>query len=209
MNLIVKPATNGSRGVDTVTRFSASLAAQVKAAGFDFVVRYLGALTTTERDRILGAGLALLAVGYSRRPGWRPTAEMGAADGVLAVSRARGCGLPSGLSLFCDLEGPAGTASDCIGYVNGWAHVVQDAGYLAGLYVGYGVPLTARQLYYSLAVTGYWDSCSINPLVEVRGYQMRQLSPPNQHAFGTLIDIDVIQTDAKGDTPHWLIAQGE
>lgn len=207
MSTQVQAAPDGARGVDTITTFTPAMAARLKAAGYSFVVRYLGALHPQERDAILGAGLALLAVGYSRRPGWQPTAAVGASDGAAAVANAQAAGLPQGMTLYCDLEGPATgtTSSDCTGYVNAWADAVMSAGYIAGLYVGYAVPLTPQQLY-DLKVTAYWRSCSNVQSVAVRGYQMVQDPHADQNVAGIRVDIDVINADAKGDTPHWLVS---
>jgi hypothetical protein len=206
--MIVQPATPGARGLDTIAVFHETLATDVKQAGLGFVVRYLRhdqCLTATEVNIILAANLALLAVTGSRAPGWVPSASMGMTDGLQTVELAKLAALPAGLSIYLDFEGPSGSTQDCVDYINAWAHEVQRAGYRAGLYVGYGVPLTPDQLYHSLAVTGYWHSCSTVPAVAVRGYQMRQLTPPNQHAFGTMVDYDTILLDNKGDVPHWLI----
>jgi len=200
----VQKSPAGARGVDTIERFTVERARAFRAAGYSFAVRYLGNLLAPERDAILSGGLALLAVNYSRRPGWRPSSALGAADGALAVAHAEQAGLLPGMTLWLDLEGPSGTGVDCIGWVNAAARAIQRAHFKAGLYVGYGVPLSADQLYWSLAVTAYWDSCSVNPSVSRRGFQMRQLSPPNQWVCGTHVDLNVIQTDALGDTPHWL-----
>jgi hypothetical protein len=201
----VERARAGSKGVDTILPFGPSRASAIKSAGYEFIVRYLGSLTTLERNSILHAGLGILAVTYSRRANWQPSGELGDLDGLHAVANARMAGLLQGMTLYCDLEGPAGTANDSIEYVNAWASRVQTAGYVAGLYVGWGIKLTAEQMYHSLKVTGYWDSCSSNPSVAHRGFQMFQVNPPNQKVAGILVDIDRIAADQKGDTPNWLI----
>jgi hypothetical protein len=205
--MIVQRATPGAKGVDTILTFTPKLAAKFKAAGFDFVVRYVEALTVAERDIILNAGLALLGCGYSMKAHWTPSSDLGTLHAKHQIEHAVKCGLPSGMSLYCDLEGPnplAGALS-VIAYVNAWADVVQGLGYKAGLYVGYGVPLSAYQLYWHLKVTGYWHSCSRVQDVAVRGYQMIQQSPGNQTICGALVDVDIIQPDQKGETPNWLI----
>lgn len=202
----IERAPDGAKGVDTILTFSKGLAQRFVAAGYDFVVRYLGALTDYEAQAILDGGLALLAVTYSRRSGWTPSATLGAQDGLLAIQHARAANLPIGMTLFCDLEGPAGTPENAIAHVNAWAHAVQAGGYIAGLYVGWGVRLTPKQLYQALVVTAYWDSCSSNPAVATRGYQMVQDYPPNKHVCGVQVDTNTIHTDLLGDTPNWLIA---
>jgi hypothetical protein len=207
MTVLVQAAPSGARGIDTITPFSPQLAASFKAAGYQFIVRYLGAIDVRERDAILGAGLGLLVVGYSRRAGWEPSAAIGEADGQAAVQHAGKAELMAGMSIYCDMEGPAGstTAADCIGYVNAWAKPVIDAGYRAGIYVGYGIPLTPRQLYQDLIVTGYWHSVSRVQDVAVRGYQMIQQPPGNRLELGIKVDVDQIDADRNGDTPYWMV----
>jgi hypothetical protein len=203
--MIVEPAPSGARGVDTILTFGPSRAKAIKDAGFDFVIRYLGTLTMLERNVLLNAGLALLAVTYSRRAGWQPNTAVGDSDGQHAVQNARMAGLPEGMSLFLDVEGPHGKGADVIGYVNAWATRVIAGGYRAGIYVGYGIPLTDQQMYYSLKVTGYWDSCSKNVGVAVRGFQMVQEYPGNQKIAALQVDVNRIQADLLGCTPNWLI----
>lgn len=201
----VERAPHGARGVDTIIDFTASRAKAIKAAGYDYVVRYLGRLTAFERDTILEAGLALLAVNYSRRNGWKPSERTGDLDGLASVGDAAKAGLPSGMTLWCDVEGPSGTAADTIAHVNAWASRVQASGYIAGMYVGYGIALTPEQMYHRLKVTAYWDSCSRNVTVAHRGFQMYQHYPGNVHVGELIVDINHIETDAMGDTPAWLV----
>lgn len=204
--LIVEPARAGAKGVDTVLHLTQSQCELLLAAGYSFAVQYLGPLTVATRDAILAARMALQAVTYSRRPGWMPSAALGAQDGTLDVQHARSAGLPEGMTLWIDFEGPSASAapSDCINWVNARAHRIIGAGYKAGLYVGYGIQLTAAQLYRDLAVTGYWHSCSHVQDVAIRGYQMIQEEPGNQHICGMLVDVDTIQLDRLGNTPNWL-----
>lgn len=208
MSISVQPATPGARGVDCITVLSSASAARLKAAGISFAVRYLGSLTVAERDAILGAGLALLAVGFSRKPGWSPTGALGAQDGAAAALHAEAAGLPTGMHLFCDLEGPAGGThpDDTIAYVNAWAAAVSAAGYLPGLYVGFACGLTPQQLYESLHVACYWHSCSSVPEVATRGYAMIQDVHANQVIAGVQVDVDIVQADKLGGVPYWLVA---
>ncbi len=208
MTVQVASAPTGAKGIDTIAPLSSEVARTFKQQGYSFAVRYLGAMAAGEISAILEAGLGLLAVGYSRRAGWQPTAAEGASDGAAAVQHAKDAGLLKGMTLFCDLEGPASTttAADCVAYVNAWAAPVPAAGYIAGLYVGYGIPLTPQQLYQDLLVTAYWHSVSKVQAVAVRGYQMFQQSPGNQIINGVKVDVDIIVADANGDTPSWMIA---
>ena len=102
--MIIQPAPNGARGVDTMLRFNAARAKAIKDAGYDFIVRYIEALTVAERDCILGIGLALLAVGYSRRPGWMPSAELGAQDAAHHIEHATAVGLMRGMTPIATLR---------------------------------------------------------------------------------------------------------
>lgn len=209
MTLSIQPAEAGARGIDCITVLTRASAERLAAAGYRFAVRYLGSLTLAERDAILGAGLAILAVGFSRKPGWMPTAALGDSDAAAAIHHAIAAGLPAGMHLFCDLEGPSTAASsdDCIDYVNAWSGAVRAAGYLPGLYVGFGVPLTGAQLFHDLTVACYWHSCSAVPEVAVRGYCMRQDPRADQWIAGIQVDIDVIEPDAMGDVPHWVVLE--
>lgn len=200
----------GALGVDCVQVIAnAGLAKGLYDAGFRFVVRYLGGVSSSEVDIILNAGLAFMPVGYSRKPGWLPSGGLGTMDGNNAVSHCTALGLPKNVTVWCDLEGPGGHAQDVIDYVNAWAHCVQNAGYEAGLYVGYATLLTSEELY-KLAVTRYWHSLSrvtdsAGQLAEPGcGWCMHQLSPSVGRA-GVWVDVDVIGEDYKGRMPTWCV----
>jgi hypothetical protein len=210
MAMSVQPATPGAKGIDCITILTSASAARLKAAGTDFAVRYLGSLTKGEAQAILGAGMALLVVGFSRKPGWSPSAALGASDGAAAVLHAQEADLPAGLTLFCDFETPSAsaTAQDCIDYINAWAKAVRAAGFRAGLYVGFGVPLTSQQLYHDLIVDCYWRAGNAPQTVAVRGYCMKQSPQFNQIVAGIEVDADEILTDALGGVPFWLVDDG-
>lgn len=199
------PLPDGARGVDTTLRFTPARAKLIKDAGFDFIMRYIEALTVAERDAILGQGLALGAVGYSRRPGWVPSIALGEQDARHHIEHVTAAGLMRGMTLYCDLEGPGAqtTGKLCIGYVNAWAHIIQSEGYIAGLYCGYGVPLSPDQMYYSLAVTGYWHGGG-GRAVAIRGYQITQHAP-SIYVSGLLVDTNNVTADGLGDTPVLIV----
>lgn len=214
MTLVVQPATPGARGVDTVARITHAQALALYAAGYRFAVKYLGHVTPAEVIDLTSAKMAVLFVaGYSRRPGWIPTAEMGANDGTLAITHAKELG-GIGTSIYVDFEGPGDPAGishervDCLLYGNAAAHAIKQGGSPPGVYIGWGMPFTAAELYWSFAFTGYWKSLSQVPDVAVRGYQMIQHNPANQLVCGVIVDIDTIQADHKGNVPQWLIRRG-
>lgn len=202
--MIIQPVPSGARGVDTTLRFNSARAKAIKDAGYDYIIRYIEALTIAERDAILGAGLGLGAVGYSRRPGWLPSADLGLQDGQHHLEHATSAGLMRGMTLYCDMEGPSATATaaNVIGYVNTWARQIVSAGYIPGLYVGYGVPLSSSQMYHALTVTQYWSGGGSRP-VERRGYSMTQAHQSITVA-GMLIDENTVKIDGCGDTPIML-----
>ena len=205
----VKEAVEGAQGFDTAAPLSASTCAALVDAGMQFVIRYVSRLEPESRDlsrvelqTILDAGLALMVAQHVRKPGWTPSVALGAADGHRAVENTHAAGVPSGVCLWCDLEGIDGTSGGTIAYANAWTKAVQAGGYDPGVYVGFGVPLTGQQLYKNLIVRRYWRSFSRVPDVMTRGYQMVQKG--ERRVAGVRVDPDVIQTDHKGDRPVWL-----
>lgn len=207
----MKAATSsvGALGVDTIATITSAQAHSLESSGFSFVVRYLGGLTAVELSEILGEGLAVMPVTYSRGGGWIPSGALGQTDGTTTVSQLYALKFPVGVTVWCDLEGMAGTVADTIAYAEAWGALVQAAGYIPGVYVGAGVPLTSAELYALENIHAYWHSCSEVPEVATCGYQMIQLTPPNIifHKSVTVdpleVDIDVIQQDRLGRLPSW------
>ncbi len=207
---VAKAAFTGALGVDCVTVIAnKAMADGLYAHGFTFACRYLGSLSSSEVDVILESGMALMPVTYSRNPGWLPSAALGGADGNQAVSRCMAAGIPKGVTVWLDLEGPGGHAADVIDWVNAWADVVKSAGYDPGLYCGYGTLLTSHELY-MLHVDRYWHSVSrvtdsAGQLAEPAcGWSMIQLNPSVMRA-GVWVDVDVIQEDYQKRLPTWCV----
>ena len=172
-----------SWGVDCITKFTASSAASLKAAGASFAVRYLGSLSPEELHAILDAGLLCSVVTY---------ANHFAADDAVAVLRA--LGVPAGVTVWLDVEG---VLTDPKARVNTWADTISAAGFTPGLYVGANCGMTAEELY-QLRVTRYWRSMSLVPTPQC-GFVMSQLYPTTTVA-GVGVDIDVPQQDWQGRT---------
>ncbi len=207
----VESATPSVLGFDTDTIVSAALALQFYALGYKFCVRYLSLreqssqdLTNEEATNILNSGLALMAVQHVRNPGWSPSAIMGQQDGQNAASNAEQIGFPSGVNVWCDLEGVNKTAApqDVADYCQSWYNAVNSAGYIPGLYVGYQAILNGEQLY-GLSFQHYWRSQSTVPAIPNRGYQLVQF-PPSVTANGIAIDVDFMQADSEGGQAQWL-----
>ncbi|PXX51587.1 protein of unknown function [Pseudomonas sp. LAMO17WK12:I10] len=212
----IQSASANSRGFDADTVISSATAEQFVAQGYIFCIRYLslgagqapGDLSSSEANDILTSGLALMVVQHVEEPGWLPSQSAGQTNGNNAVINADTIGLPSGLNVWCDLEGVAAcaTAQDVINYCTAWYNTVSAAGYVPGLYVGANAVLSGQQLY-DLPFEHYWQSCSEVPTVAVRGYQMVQTfvqDPVN----GIGIDDDMTQTDLLGGQALWLTQRG-
>ncbi len=209
----VVSAPNGSQGFDTDTVVTAAVALEFYNSGYIFCIRYLslgsgqasGDLSTTEANHILSAGLGLMAVQHVRSSGWSPTGALGTTDGTNAGSNASAVGFPSGVNIWCDLEGVlAGTtAANVIAYCNNWYTAVHAAGYVPGIYVGANAILTGAQLYSDLDFQHYWKSLSSVPAIPTRGYQMTQTAVSGT-VHGISIDADTTEADMEGGKALWL-----
>ena len=113
-------------------------------------------------------------------------------------------GFPTGVNVWCDLEGAgsAASAQDVIDYCAAWFAAVDAAEFVPGLYVGSAAVLTGPQLY-SLPFEHYWKSQSRVPDVPTRGYALIQLFP-SVNANGIGIDVDFTQNDNEGGRVQWL-----
>jgi hypothetical protein len=209
----VESATAGAQGFDTDTVVTAAAAEELRAAGFTFCLRYLsraegqggGDLTPAEAARILGAGLALMAVQHVSRRGWVPSVELGRSYGRNAALNATEVGFPPGVNVWLDLEGVLGSvaAEEVIGYCNAWSGEVEAAGYVSGLYVGPEAVLGGNDLYWRLRTRHYWRSAARVPRIPHRGYQMFQALAPSPIA-GIAIDRNVVKPDNFGCAALWL-----
>ena len=215
----VQQAAAGLSGFDINLVLSASQAQDFKNAGYDFCIRYIprtaalaaNNLTNAEASGILNAGLALMAVQHVALPGWVPTAALGTAYGNYAATYASEVvGLPQGINIWCDLEEVADStvAADVIAYCQAWYDAVNAAGYVPGVYIGWGIVLTDDQLYHNLPFQHYWRAYNGQP-VAIRGYQLiqkdeKQLNTVTADTDGNAFDPDVTQNDNLGGTVLWL-----
>lgn len=206
----VSKLSSGIKGADTDTKLTTISAQNLKNEGYTFAIRYVSRstpepnrdLTKNEADIILNAGLALMVVQHVRTSGWSPSASLGSSDGTACVTNCQSIGLPTGISVWCDLEGvsTSADAQSIIDYCNSWEQIVTNAGYRAGLYVGANCGLSGHQLYMNLTFKYYWKSMSNVPIVENTGYQMIQSA--TKTVAGISIDPNTIQTDGSGNTPY-------
>lgn len=209
-----------TKGFDANTTISKDSAAMFVLHGYRFAVRYVRRhqphaydLTSGEALGILGAGLGLMVVQHVANEGWTPTPDDGVLYGSTAARESHEAGIPSGVTLWCDLEGVAGHVphADTIGYCNAWYHEVKRSGYVPGLYVGDSCGLSAAELYQALRFSAYWGAYNLNAdtIPIVRGLQMRQhVAKPSDLIPGftnQTMDVDVIHADAKGGTPSLVL----
>lgn len=207
-------APPGAHGFDCDAVVSAGQAAQFRAAGFSFCIRYLsrsngqaaGDLSADEAAALLGAGLSLMAVQHVAGAGWSPTQALGTENGSNAAANATAIGLLSGINVWLDLEGinHAASHADVIAYCNAWFDQVATAGFVPGLYVGANCILTADELFWRLKTKHYWQSGSNVPAIPNRGYQMVQRIVVGDTVAGIEIDRNVTMTDTLGDSVLWL-----
>lgn len=199
--------------VDTNVRLGPEVLTNVKNAGFAGVVRYLplpnvsGAkdVSADEVDAIMEAGLGLMLVQHVRFPHWDPRDHAGAIDANVAVSYAVQAGYMPGAHIFLDLEGIlAGTGKATKRFAEAWAATILAAGYLAGCYVGFDVPLSPQDLYFLHGINSYWSDAGPRS-VDVRSFAIKQ------HAgiviAGVPFDPDSVQPDRRGETPFWMIEE--
>lgn len=208
----VQGAADGAHGFDTDAVLTQTAAQQFAEQGYRFCLRYLslhdktvpGDLTAGEAQDILNGGLALMPVQHARRPGWMPTALLGAQYGTHAATQAQSMGLPFCANIWLDLEGVSSRAKakDVIAYCTSWYEAVKIYRYLPGLYVGYGCGLDGRQLY-ELPFEHYWKSASLEvPDIPGRGYQMVQKNP-DRVVNGLEIDHNTAMADQYGGVAQW------
>jgi hypothetical protein len=193
-------ATVGMRGTDSVTKLNQAMASNLKNAGMDFAVQYLGSVNAQGVADILSAGLLFCPVTYGDQ-----------FNGPTTVTELGSLGLPSGISVWLDVESVHSvTAAALISEINAWGDAVNNAGYIPGLYSGPGALLTSTELY-DLHVRGYWRSQSIiadryNVLaMPACGYQMFQCFP-SLNVAGVNVDIDFVQKDYHNRLPYFVSA---
>ncbi|HEU4557672.1 MAG TPA: glycoside hydrolase domain-containing protein [Longimicrobium sp.] len=212
----VQAAAHDAKGFDANATITPSIAQAFVQAGYQFCIRYVGLvsmhsydLTAGEAATILQSGLALMVVQHVEYEGWAPSGDLGTEYGAKAAMLTQQIGIPAGVNVWLDLEGVAeGTpAQNVTDYCNNWFAQVQAAGYVPGLYVGYGAGLGPQGLY-DLPFQHYWSAYNLNAdqYPAVRGVQMRQKTGTGTIGGLTTEDYDddFTQTDALGGNAIWL-----
>jgi hypothetical protein len=200
-------ATPGALVVDSLPFSTGGTAEQARALAAEGVVcvgGYLGAITPERVGYLHAAGVAFMPVTFGTTPAQY--------NGAASVAQCERLGLPTGTSVWLDMEGlavfhtePATLMADA----NRWALHVERAGWMACLYVGVPQPLTSAELF-SLKHTRYWHGQG-----EVRDRYNNFAAPdcgwcmlqrwPSLKRGGVLVDDNVLQPDALGRLPVWAI----
>lgn len=196
------------RIVDTNSKLSSELIELVKQEGYLAIARYVplphnapdSDLDAKELAAILAAGLSVLIVQHVREPGWNPAQHCGETDARTAIEFAQAAGYAPGSHVFLDLEGISGTGPDTRTFAESWAATISAAGYRAGCYVGYNVPLNAEELYALHTINSYWSDPG-NRAVATRGFALKQHE--SIRIGGVPFDPDTVQVDMLGQTPLW------
>ena len=187
-----------TRGFDCLAPVAANTARIAYAAGMRYVGRYVETLTTTERDGLLAAGLAILplTVAITHSP---LTAELGTQVASERAAQLSALRCPPTVHLWTDHEdAPAGSAS--VEYLAARAAATLAAGFGAAVYFGEPQDLTAVEMY-ALAFNRYGRGGGAVP--EPRcGFCWFDEIPLDETAFeGQRVDFTSIWEDFEGRTP--------
>ena len=210
MNVVVQPVPDSALLVDCYSPLTPAALQRLSAAVYQGrpilgCVRYHDNLSKAEVENILGVGWGLFTVGVARNDSMQaPDAGKGARDGLHAVSDLRSFGILPGVTCAVDVEGTTSASGDAVvAYVNAWDAVVSRETETI-IYEGFGIHLSASDLYHRLAPRLYWASSPNSLPPAVRGFTCVQLVE-NITLAGVQVDIDRCQTDHLGSNVHWMI----
>lgn len=156
---VVRDARPGAKACDMFSHITPSQAKALRADGFELVFLYAELVTAADLDAAAQAGLAVGFVMEGLGVTTQPSAALGTRMAQTAIARLRGLAIPSGVTLFSDLEGEGRPTGAWIDYANAAADTTEGLGDIAGAYVGAGLGLTSQELY-ALRVHRYWKSGS-------------------------------------------------
>jgi hypothetical protein len=182
----------------------------LRSKGILGVWRYVEDVSPAELNVILSEGLEWYCVSHAHAANWIPSAAGGAMDAKRHLDHLAALGIPKGIHVAFDLEGPGGTATEVIQHVNAHAFGIKNGLYLPALYVGEGSMLSSVQLM-DLASILYWKSCSqlrdgpsgLEPLCGYSVFQGKPFDVTLDDGAGTrvTIDYDSVIEDFKGRLP--------
>ncbi|EPR12511.1 DUF1906 domain-containing protein [Ruminiclostridium papyrosolvens] len=134
------------KGIDYTTQTTATQAKALKAAGYNFVCRYLvpesmawKRLTKTEAETLTNAGLNIVSVYEASANGALKGAIQGTNDGKAAYAEAKKVGQPTGSTIYFAVDFDAQPADYPAIYAYLTAAQAQIPGYNVGVYGSYAI----------------------------------------------------------------------
>jgi hypothetical protein len=173
-----------------------------RAAGVRGLVGYLGAMNAARLAALHQAGLGFMPITFG---------GPNAFDGVRALAEVQALGLPSGATVWLDIEGPAVFAmgAKVFGLASAWAEPLNAAHYITGAYFGSPQPLTSGEAF-MLPVFRYWHGIGsardrTGALVEPSCGWCMQQAFPSITIGGVSVDANLVGEDFKGRVPTWVV----
>jgi Domain of unknown function (DUF1906) len=203
MSAIARPS-RAKLGFDTEAHLNGRQSVGLRSAGYELCGRYvslpnnpIGAdIDADEFAMLIAAGFEVILFQHVRSPPWHPEAHSGVDDGECAAAHALRVGYPLGAHLWLDLEGIASGAPATIVFAEAWQSAVRAAGFSAGCYSGYDVPLSPEALYLLHGFNSYASDAGPRS-VATRGYWLKQHQ--ERVVAGVRIDHDTLGPDLLGD----------
>ncbi len=183
------------KGIDCAAKISAVAAQQIKAAGYDFVCRYLvpaagvnawKALTAMEAHAISDAGLLQLSVYETTADRCKGGAAAGTADGRAACQLAQAYDIPETAILYfaVDFDAQAGDLGAIEAYLR--AARAQTGGYEVGVYGSFRVIEAMAQ---RGACKGFWQ-CYAWSYKQTSAHRTAYQYRNGQTVSGISVDLD-------------------
>lgn len=205
--------------VDSDEVFTDAALEAIWARGARVIITYAEILTAALLARYTGGAhpFGVSVITYSRANGWTPSADTGAADAKRALDVVHSLGVPPGLVLWDDIEGPAQgiQPSALIDHVDSHGAIVAAAADIAGVYIGWGAGLTSEEWQSRPNTHRYWKAGGITrdramkAVEPSRGWTCIQGLPFNQKpGGGAVVDLDFLVQDQRGDGVTCIYAEG-
>lgn len=201
MPLVARPADPGTYAVDSLAFSIGATAGEATALaqnGVGAVFGYLGAMNHERLAHVHDAGMAMMPVTFGGR-----------LDGDAAAAQLHALGIPPGVHVWLDVEGPPifAMGAGLIPRIAAWCTAVRNAGYVPAGYIGSPQPLTSEELW-KLPFKLYWRGQGsirdrYNALAEPDcGWCMTQSFPSFKKA-GVLVDAEIVGQDYHRRAPVW------
>jgi hypothetical protein len=202
----------GAKACDAYESVTAAQAKSLRADGFEAIGRYVEGVTQQELEWLTAAGLGVWFIIEGLASGTAPSAALGGQMVSAGLTHLHSLGVPSGVTVFGDLEGDGRASSDWIAFGNAEADAISTFKDIPGGYIGEGIGLTSRELY-ALRFVRYWKSGSrvvdrFDELAEPAcGWAAIQGIPFDiARPDGLQIDVDALWRDYRGRAITLLVA---